>query len=804
MSVHLFGIRHHGPGCARSLKAALEELQPDLLVLEGPADAEGALPLAASQGMQPPVAMLVYDPDQPRRAVYYPLAEFSPEWQALRWALGRGIAIRLMDLPQSHLLAMECEEEQKAEGNGESAGGGDAAVDGDSLPSPESDSDPTDSADTAVATERSAGADNAPQESSPPAEDEPTWQTDPLALLAEAAGYKDHELWWEQQIERRTNAAGLFQAILEAMRTVREETGAPRERDLLREAYMRKTLRRVVKEGFQRIAVVCGAWHAPVLDEEALSGKLAGCAAKEDEARLKGLKKCKTLTTWIPWTYSRLTYRSGYGAGVSSPGWYAHLWQSPSQATVRWATSAARLLRGQDLDASSASVIEVVRLADALAAMRSLRSPGLAELSESILTVLCHGDQAPLQLIRRRLEIGDVLGEVPAEATSTPLAADLAEWQRRLRLKPSTEIRPIDLDVRKENDLAKSHLLHRLGLLGIPWGTFQQSGGRVSTFHEIWQLQWKPEFAVAIIEANVWGNTLETAATAKTLYDADQATELPAITAFLDASILSGLTAAIDPLLTCIQAQAAIASDVRHLLEAILPLARVARYGDVRGTESAQVVPILIGMFERAVVGLAAACSSLDDDAAARMIESIGQAHRALDILDRADLQGPWQDRLRTLMNGTVHGLLRGWCCRLLLEKGVLDDEELYRVARLALSPVNPPAECAAWATGLLKGSGLLLLHQEGVWKVFDRWLSELSAETFVEMLPLLRRAFADFAPAERRQMAETVKRLDGSQGGSSAGAGTVATAAIDMRRAKLVLPVLAHILGVPYDTNGS
>ena len=123
----------------------------------------------------------------------------------------------------------------------------------------------------------------------------PTWRTDPLALLAEAAGYKDHELWWEQQIERRENAAGLFDAILEAMRTVREETGEPRARDLLREAHMRKILRGVVRERHERIAVVCGAWHAPVLDEAALCGQREGLTAKDDDARLKGLRQTQDL-----------------------------------------------------------------------------------------------------------------------------------------------------------------------------------------------------------------------------------------------------------------------------------------------------------------------------------------------------------------------------------------------------------------------------------------------------------------------------------------------------------------------------
>jgi hypothetical protein len=225
-------------------------------------------------------------------------------------------------------------------------------------------------------------------------------------------------------------------------------------------------------------------------------------------------------------------------------------------------------------------------------------------------------------------------------------------------------------------------------------------------------------------------------------------------------------------------------------------MARVARYGDVRGTEAQHVGPIIDGMFERVLVGLPAACASLDDDAAARMLESIGHVQQSLEILNREDLQQQWHERLRALAHSDVHALLRGWCCRLLLEKGVLNDELLYRAARLALSPVNPPLECAAWATGLLRGSGMILLHQDDVWQVFDRWLSELTSETFVEMLPLLRRAFADFSHAERRQMGEKVKDLN-TAGQPAARTGLDVAANINLDRAKLALPVLAQILGV-------
>ena len=103
---HVFGIRHHGPGSARSVLKALEALQPDIILVEGPPDAEEVLPLLTHAEMEPPVALLLYVPEEPSRSVSYPFALFSPEWQALRYGLTRGIPTRFIDLPQAHQLAM--------------------------------------------------------------------------------------------------------------------------------------------------------------------------------------------------------------------------------------------------------------------------------------------------------------------------------------------------------------------------------------------------------------------------------------------------------------------------------------------------------------------------------------------------------------------------------------------------------------------------------------------------------------------------------------------------------------------------
>jgi len=787
----IFGIRHHGPGCARSLRAALERLEPDIVLVEGPPDAQEAIPLLAHPEMRPPVALLIYPPERPQDAVYYPFTVFSPEWQALGYAAGRGIPARFIDLPQAIVLAERATDQSgtvqgEVPSEGEGAGTQPAETDVDAEPGSAVLADtPSDGGTLAGAApgtlESSAG------EVEQMGDD--LLRQDPIGALAIAAGYQDRELWWEHQVEQRQDAAGLFEAILEVMAELRGRAPETDIKEARREAHMRQAIRAARSEGFGRIAVVCGAWHAPVLADPG--------PAKSDLTLLKGLPRIPVQATWIPWTNSRLSARSGYGAGISSPGWYEHLWTVPDRTAIRWITHVARLMREQDLDASSASVIEAVRTADTLAALRELPMPGIAELNEAVLSVLCQGDPAPMALIRERLEIGERLGGVPEETPAVPLQRDLSAWQKRLRLPPSAEIKGIDLDMRKDTDRARSHLLHRLALLGIPWGTQQQASGRaMGTFHELWQIRWQPEFAVGLIEANIWGNTVEAAATAATRNHAKGAKELPALTEWLDQAILAELPGAIDYTLGCIAAVAAIAADVRHLMGALPPLARVARYGDVRGTQAARVVPVIDGLFDRALVALPGACGSLDDGAAASMVSAIDATQESIGLLDRADQREEWGGVLRLLAEREgIHGLVRGRACRLLLELRAIDEEDLGRLARLALSPVTPSAQAAAWMEGVLRGSGMLLLHQEAIWLALNRWLCDLDAEGFVAVLPLLRRAFSSFQPPERRSMGEKARAL--GYGDTPRAASAVPDGpTLDWERAALVLPVLGRILG--------
>lgn len=778
VTTSIFGIRHHGPGSARSLRRALESLSPDCVLVEGPPDAESVLPLLAHAEMQPPVALLIYDPENPQRSVYYPFAHFSPEWQAIQYALSRNIPVRFMDLPQSIQMGLEAEAQTKAEA---------------------AQLTPSDSAEEQESEVLTAAPVETQHLQAPV-------HSDPLSYLAQAAGYSDSERWWEHMVEHRCDENEVFTAVLEAMSALREaaipsflQTTEP-ENEARREAYMRQSVRAAQKEGFQRIAVVCGAWHAPAL------AKMP--PAKDDAALLKGLPKRKTAATWIPWTYSRLASSSGYGAGIESPGWYDFLWdfhnansrigrEKPkfdTKLATAWLARVARLLREEDLDASSASIIEAVRLAESLAAMRGRPLPGLPELNEATHAVLTFGDTLPLALISKRLIVSERLGKVPDETPMVPLAQDLTREQRRLRLPPEAGLRQLDLDLRKPNDLDRSRLLHRLNLLGIEWGERNQQGGQQKgTFHEFWNIQWAPEFAVALIEAGVWGNTIAAAAAGRVIHDAEAAVDLPALTALVDSVLLADLPEASTRLMARLQEIAAVSSDVSHLLGALPPLAAILRYGSVRQTDASTVGKVVDGLVARACIGLPGACGSLNDEAAEEMFGKILGAHSALVLLQNADHLATWHDVLRRLSDlPNLHGLIAGRACRLLYDAQQCDLPETARRFSLALSAANPPMQSAAWIDGFLRNSGLILLHDEVLWRVLDEWVCALSPDHFTAVLPLLRRAFASFATSERRQMGARVV-----SGTSQRAAPPVSSDDFDQERAVKALPLIAQLLGI-------
>ncbi|GGN76217.1 DUF5682 family protein [Nocardia rhizosphaerihabitans] len=785
----VFGIRHHGPGSARSLRQALEEFRPDAILIEGPADADPLVGFVAADTMAPPVALLAYVPDSPARAAFWPFAVFSPEWQAMRYGVDHAVPVRFCDLPATNVLAAD--------------------------------------------------------------DDTRGDRTDPLAALASAAGYDDAERWWDAVVESVPDSAA-FDAITEAMATLREDailhapagdsdqetagsaprspstrpddapppagapstasepadsispapgSGSPLAADpgnpalaplvvdrhtLRREAYMRQVMRQTLKDGAKRLAVVCGAWHAP-----ALAGALGPAAP--DARLLKGLPKTKTALTWVPWTHSRLAAGSGYGAGVTSPGWYHHLFTETERPVARWLTKVAGVLRAHDLPVSSAHIIESVRLADTLAALRGRPLAGLSEVTEAVRAVMCGGDETMLRLVVDELVVGETLGGVPEDTPTVPLAADLRARSKTLRLKQEALARTVDLDLRKERDVERSHLLHRLRLLGIDWGTPTVGEVRnTGTFRETWTLRWEPEFEVRIVEAAVWGTTLRTAAEANILDTASRdGVSVTELADALEMALLADLGGATDGLITRLEAAAALDHDVTHLLGALPGLTRTLRYGDVRGTDTKALAHVADGLLVRICAGLPGAVTGLDTDAAEALRAQIDAAHTAISTRDDDHATTEWLATLQRIADrDDVHGAIGGRAVRLLCDAERIDDADSARRLAAALSIGNTPAAKAAWIDGFLGGRGLLLVHDRELLRRIDDWLRELAEDQFVATLPLLRRTFGSFESGERRAIGQALRDT-----GSTPPTPTGATA-IDPARGQLALRAATAILG--------
>ena len=927
-TVRCFGIRHHGPGSARSLLRAFEAWAPDCVLVEGPPEADGLLGALGSPDLQPPVALLGYAADDPSLAVYHPFAVFSPEWQALAWAQRHGVPARFIDLALAHELAFMAEQRDRDAAPEDAAAAAAAAAAPTDSPAGSPAGSPAEAAAAPpppatphTQPPRAPDADPGP---GPGAASTPDHH-DPLTWLAQAAGQADGEAFWNHLVEERGDGEGLFDAIAEAMGALREavptsvaaagDQSRPMDddhREALREAAMRQGIRDARKQGFQRIAVVCGAWHVPALQ--------ADLPARADAALLKGLPKRKVASTWVPWTHRHLTRASGYRAGIHAPGWYEHLWlasegdaASPAASpparpdgpgdgghgaavreagagapaaqpgharpvgetahgakaaarSIGWLSRIARLLRERELDCSSAHLIEAARLADALAAMRGRPTPSLDELHEAARGVLLMGDDAPLRFIESALMVGDRMGQVPADVPTVPLQRDVEAQQKSLRLKPEATQRTLDLDLRQPTDRARSRLLHRLALIDLPWGRpLAGASGARGTFHELWTLQWQPEFALRLIEASRWGQTLEQAATTRVAERSLTAEagggDLASLSALVDAALLADLDAAARRATEALQRRAALSGDALQLLAALPPLARVSRYGNVRGTDTALVGHVLDELVVRAALAVPLAACGIDDSAAAALRQRLLEAHGAVALRraerrgaaagdrpdppgqDRGDAAGPlvppapcdadapplhaaagpdrqpepgrptptgtamdprtaatdgpatepWCQSLRQLAaQPSAHPLLRGLAWRLRLDDALEDAGAVADAMSLQLSAGADPADAAAWLDGFLNGNAQVLLHDAGVWRLLDRWLASLSEEHFLRTLPLVRRSFSAFGPAERRDLGQRARQ------------GTVATPAAVLQpgwneeRAALAVPLLRRLMGLP------
>lgn len=285
---------------------------------------------------------------------------------------------------------------------------------------------------------------------------------------------------------------------------------------------------------------------------------------------------------------------------------------------------------------------------------------------------------------------------------------------------------------------------------------------------------------------------MESAATTHAVNRAREASTLGDLTALLESVRYADLPNALAPALTALDARAAVSADVAEMLAALPPLARLARYGDVRGrvTGDLKATGTFRALLTRASVGLPATATGLTEDAASELRTAVQEADAAVRLLDDPEALSEWYAALHELAaREDIPPLLAGDAVRRLRDGGELEASVVERHMQLALASAQPPQAVTAWLDGFLGQSGILLTHDRVLLSLLDGWLTTLDAEVFQEVLPLLRRVFSRFEKAERRAIGAALRT-----GGSAV---QTAQYAFSEQRGLRVVPVVAMMLGV-------
>jgi len=708
-----FGVRHLSPAGAFHLRRLLDERKPRLVLVEGPSDLNDVLKYIVHPDSVPPVAILAYTQETPVRSLLYPFAEYSPEYIAILWAYQHNVPCRFMDVPAEVFLAL-----------------GDISGDG------------GDRFDAYAALDRQAGEDG-------------------------------HDTFWERVLEHTAAPDAYRRGAAEFGRQLRSLT-AGREADwaenLVREAYMRRQIADAIAQGCApgEIVAVTGAYHVEGLKQ----------GEPMTDEQLAALPRTAASHTLMPYSYYRLSTRSGYGAGNKAPAYFSLVWESLNRGDNLWHARSylsrlARYQREHGNPVSSAEVIEGVRLAGELAALRGSPVPVLRDLRDAAVTCMGGGSFSAIALAVADTEIGAAIGSLPDGVSRTSIQEDFYRQLRELKLEKYRDLSAQDLplDLRENRrvksekaaflDLQRSFFLHRLRVLGVSFCQRRSAGQDNATWAESWVLQWTPEAEIQLVEAALKGDTVAQAASFQLRERVERPAGMAGVAEVIEDAFTCGMAGAVGYAARALQAMAVDAAGLEELSATAHRLSVVIQYGGIRRLDSAPLVPILQQIYLRCCLILDASCAC-DDGGAQEVAEAVARlnaANLAHDFLDDT----VWLDALgRVSGRDDLNTKLSGYAAAILLERGQMDEGKLALEVSRRLSRAVPAELGAGWFEGLSMKNRFALIARLPLWRSLSDYLDALDDEEFKRALIFLRRAFADFSAREKDEIAENLGEIWG------------------------------------------
>ncbi|MCQ6561539.1 DUF5682 family protein [Paenibacillus mendelii] len=728
----LFGVRHLSPAGSWHLLELLNQLKPDIVLVEGPSDLTDQLVHLCAQETKPPIAIMAYSETVPIRTILYPFAVYSPEYQAIKWANEHQRACRFIDLPSSVFLAIQ---EKRAV-----------------IEQRQASEEPKAGTSAVEAAEPSLNVNKG---------------------IAEITGEDSQETFWERHFEHNMGSGAYSQGANEYGRQLREwrdEDPLDEAENLLREAYMKHQIELAIAEGYspEKIVVVTGAYH--------VDGIRAITALSSEE--IASLPAIPAQTTLMPYSYYRLSSRSGYGAGNKAPAYYELLWESlnagkPEHTAYTYLARLAAYQRQAGHMVSAAEVIEAVRLSQTLAQMKGFTVPSLRDLRDSAVTCMGHGHFSEIALAVADTEIGTKLGSLPDGISRTSIQADFYRLLKELKLDKykSTVAQTLELDLRENTrvkseqaafiDLWRSFFLHRLQMLGISFAGKQRIDQTKATWAESWNMQWSVEAEIQLVESALKGETVELAAAFVFKERIEQSQTISEAAAIIQDACMCGMPQSVEIATSALQRLAIDAASVKEIADTAHSLSIVIRYGSIRRLDYGALVPILQQLFFRACLIMADNCSC-DNKAVNDVIDAMVLLNEVSINHDFVDSQ-KWLELLTELSNrDDINTKASGFATAILLERGIMDNQLLAVEVERRLSKGIPADLGASWFEGLAMKNKYALITRLSLWEKLSEYLDTLDDEEFKRALVFLRRSFSQFSAKERSDIAENLGEVWG------------------------------------------
>lgn len=580
----------------------------------------------------------------------------------------------------------------------------------------------------------------------------------------------DMESFWERVLEQSEdmNAYKSGSALFgESLRNEDEVS----LRDIIRESFMKRKIKEIIDSGIdsEKIVAITGAFHTSAI--QSLDGAMT-------DKEYDSLKKKDSNITLMPYSYYRLSKRTGYGAGNTAPAYYELLWQGfikndKTYHERKYLSLLAKYMREHGGIVSSAQVIEATMLSRSIANLRGGSIPTLVDLKDAGITCMGGGSFGEMAMGFAQSDIGTKIGVVPQESMKTSIQSDFLSRLKALKLEKYKELvaTPLQLDLRenlrvksKESaflDLNRSFFLYRLVTLGIDFAKIERNRQDNATWAENWILQWTPEAEIQIVESVLKGDTIDEAVAFVLGERLNNAISISEIADIIEAAFNCGIPKIVEGAGRKLDEMASGAVSIHEIAVTTSKLSDMILFGDIRKLDRKPLEPIVKRLCIRAALILAGE-SACDDMAAVILVEDIQSIHNVFVLHDFLD-KDLWFDKLMEVSNrDDLNTKISGLATAILLDTGKTDENTLRIEVARRLSAGMPAELGANWFAGLSIRNHYALIGRLTLWESLSEYMDSLDEEEFRRSLVFLRRAFVDYSSKEKDMIAENLGEIWG------------------------------------------